>query len=166
MDTNDLTPELKALFEEAVSLPEPDLKGMEEAHRALACNPEVTAKVMGGLFINKILGQMDVLDMSQSQLAKSWGKDRQYISSILNTEKPKNFTLKTVAELSMKVGLRVKLEFEPLYTASVAGRFLHFDQGVSALSSMEELFSTIKPQKECRATRRIQAADESYELAA
>lgn len=166
MKTNDLSPELKALFKEASSLPEPDLKGMEEVNRALADNPEFVAKVMGGLFINKILGQLDVLDMSKSQLAKEWGKNRQYISSILNAEKPKNFTLKTVVELSMKVGLRVKLDFEPLYTAAGIGSILRFDQGVSALTNMEKQFSNIKPDPECRATRPAKAADESYELAA
>lgn len=118
MNTDDLSPELKALFEEAASLPEPDLKGMAEANRALAGNPEFAAKVMGGMFINQILGRLDALDMSKSQLAKEWGKDRQYVSTILNREKPKNFTLKTVVELSMKVGLRVKLDFEPLDKAA------------------------------------------------
>ncbi|MBW1637367.1 MAG: hypothetical protein JRJ68_13985 [Deltaproteobacteria bacterium] len=127
MKPNDLHPDLQALFDEAASLSDPNLKGMGEANRALADNPEFVAKVMGGMYINKILHQLDVLDISKSQLAKEWGKDRQYISSILNAEKPKNFTLKTMVELSMKVGLRMKLEFEPLDSASENGKMLYLN---------------------------------------
>jgi len=167
MKDNDLSPELKALFEEAASLPEPDLKGLAAANRVFADSPAFAAKVMGGLFINKILGRLDDLDMSKSQLAKEWGKDRQYISTILNAETPKNFTLKTVVELSMKVGLRVKLEFEPLYSVAGTGSVQAFDLGgVSALADREERFADTKPADECPATRSVPTADESYELAA
>ncbi len=166
MKSNELHPNLQALFEEASSLPNPDLKGVEEANRALADNPEFAAKVMGGLFINKILGQLDALEMSKSQLAKEWGKDRQYVSTILNTEKPKNFTLKTIVELSMKVGLRAKLGFEPLGSAVAIGSLQHFNQGTSTLPNREKLFLQEKPDEDCPATRPLQAADESYDMAA
>lgn len=45
MKSNDLHPDLQALFDEAASLPEPDLKGLAETNRALASNPEFAAKV-------------------------------------------------------------------------------------------------------------------------
>ena len=40
MKPNDLHPDLQALFDEAASLSDPNLKGMGEANRALADNPE------------------------------------------------------------------------------------------------------------------------------
>lgn len=51
--------------------------------------------------------------LNKNQLAKKWGKSRQYLNSVLDREKARNFTIDTIVSLSMAVGLKpqcIKLE--------------------------------------------------------
>lgn len=110
---DELTPELKALFEEARSLDEIDLEGLAEANRALSRDPKCIASVMKGVFVNDILSAMEKQGLNKNQLAKKWGKSRQYLNSVLDRRNPGNFTIDTIVSLSMALGLRpqcIKLE--------------------------------------------------------
>lgn len=106
MKNDDLSLEMEEMLKNARPLNEIDLEGLAEANRALSRDPKHIASVMKGVFVNNILGAMKAQGMNKSQLAKKWGKSRQYLNSVLDRENPGNFTIDTIVSLSMTLGLR------------------------------------------------------------
>lgn len=106
MTKNEMSPELKALLNATPVLSESDLEELAEANRALSYDPEFIADCMKGDFINDILIAMKNQGLNKSQLAKKWGKSRQYLNDLLDEEKSRNFTIDTIVSLSMMLGLK------------------------------------------------------------
>jgi transcriptional regulator with XRE-family HTH domain len=97
-----------------------DLKALEAAAKARQSDPKSRANIEKGLFVARLLDQMDDLKMSQAELARKTGKTPQYISRILNENKQINFTIETMMELSMAVGLRLEIRTSPTATVTSA----------------------------------------------
>jgi len=108
-----LPPEIEELLRNARPLSEIDIEGLAEENRALNSDPKHIAGIIKSVFVNQILCAMEEQGIKKNQLAKKWGKSRQYLNSVLDREKARNFTIDTIVSLSMAVGLRpqcIKLE--------------------------------------------------------
>lgn len=128
MTKTKLPPELEAYFNEIPVLTEADTKELGDAIQALNSDPQFIADEIKEHFLNTILAEMHSLGLNQNQLAAKWGKKRQYVSTILNPDKLKNFTIDTIVGLSMAVGLRLDtLRFKPMESAVVSDFFIEVD---------------------------------------
>lgn len=105
MSTEEISPELKSLLDRTPVLTESDINELAEANRALNRDPEHIAGIIKAVFINDILCAMEEQGVNKNQLAKKWGKSRQYLNSVLDREKASNFTIDTIVSLSMMLGL-------------------------------------------------------------
>lgn len=61
------------------------------------------------LFVGQISAAMRKRKITQSDLARAWGKSRQYVSRIIRGGNP-SMTAKTMAELCVLVGLRLEIK--------------------------------------------------------
>ena len=110
----ELPPEIEEMLRNARTLSEIDIVGLAEANRAINRDPKHIAGIIKAVFINDILCAMEEQGVNKNQLAKKWGKSRQYLNSILDREKARNFTIDTIVSLSMALGLRPRcIKFEP-----------------------------------------------------
>ena len=113
--SEELPPEVEEMLRNARPLSEIDIKGLAEANRALNRDPKHIAGIIKAVFINDILCAMEEQGVNKNQLAKKWGKSRQYLNSILDREKTRNFTIDTIVSLSMAVGLKPQcIKLEPM----------------------------------------------------
>jgi hypothetical protein len=103
--SEELPPEIEEMLRNARPLSEIDIEGLAEANRALNRDPEHIAGIIKAVFINDILTAMEEQGVNKNQLAKKWGKSRQYLNSVLDREKASNFTIDTIVSLSMTLGL-------------------------------------------------------------
>ena len=97
-----------------------DIQALESAAKALESDPEYLAYIEMGLFVARLRNQMDEMGMSQADLARKTGKKPQYISRILNEDSPVNFTIETMMELCMAMGLRLEIRTSPTATVTSA----------------------------------------------
>lgn len=113
--SEELPPEIEEMLRNARPLSEIDIEGLAEANRALNRDPEHIAGIIKAVFINDILCAMEEQGVNKNQLAKKWGKSRQYLNSVLDREKASNFTIDTIVSLSMTLGLRPQcIKLEPM----------------------------------------------------
>jgi transcriptional regulator with XRE-family HTH domain len=97
-----------------------DIQALETAAKALESDPEYLADIEMGLFVARLRNQMDEMGMNQAALARKIGKKPQYISRILNEDSPVNFTIETMMELCMAMGLRLEIRTSPTATVTSA----------------------------------------------
>jgi len=62
-----------------------------------------------GHFVNSMLEAMGDEGLSQSEVARKWGRSRQYLHKLLNEDKRVNFTVETMVELAMLLKRRLEL---------------------------------------------------------
>jgi hypothetical protein len=142
MTKTKLPPELEAYFNEIPVLNEAETKELGDAIQALNSDPQFIADEVKEHFLNTILAEMRSQGLNQNQLAAKWGKKRQYVSTILNPDSSKNFTIATMVELAMQVGLRLKLDFELLGDAAEKVSCMSLES--NALSRVAESCSDYK----------------------
>lgn len=118
-----LPPELQELYDNTPVMSEAETKELGDAIQALNSDPQYIADEVKEHFLNTILAEMRLQGLNQNQLAEKWGKHRQYVSNILNPDNSKNFTISTMVELSMLLGLRMKCEFSPLDESAQTTRY-------------------------------------------
>ena len=106
MNYDDISPELKKLLDETPILTASDLEELAEANRELNRDPEHIADIIKAVFVNDIICEMEEQGLNKNQLAKKWGKSRQYLGNLLDKERARNFTIDTIVSLSMTLGLR------------------------------------------------------------
>ncbi|GEM_PF-5618939 len=94
-DTPEFTPALRARLQRAADAAERD--------------PEFHANYIKGVFVEEIRHALIDRNESQSQLARRWGRSRQYLSKVFAEDKRVNFTIETLCELAHLVGRRVQL---------------------------------------------------------
>lgn len=105
--------EIQELLDNTPVLTDETIQAVAEANRALNRDPEHIAGIIKAVFVNDIICAMEEQELNKNQLAKKWGKSRQYLGGLLDKEKARNFTIDTVVSLSMTLGLRphcIKLE--------------------------------------------------------
>lgn len=110
-----LPPEIQELLDNTPVLTDETIQAVAEANRALNRDPRHIADIVKSVFVNDILCAMDEQGLKKSQLAKKWGKSRQYLGGLLDREKARNFTIDTIVSLSMTLGLRPQcIKLEPM----------------------------------------------------
>jgi transcriptional regulator with XRE-family HTH domain len=109
MNTPQISDAALALFQQARKLNKSDLDRLAEAADRLDEDPKFRAEYLKSLLVEQIREAMDDKGISQSDLARLWGKTRQYLSRVLNEDKRVNFTLETLVELSSLVGRKVEV---------------------------------------------------------
>jgi transcriptional regulator with XRE-family HTH domain len=84
-------------------------KALQAAADELDRDPAFLAEFQKSLFVEKILEAMEAQGISQSDLARRWGKSRQYLSRVLDEDRRVNFTLETIFELASLVGRKIEM---------------------------------------------------------
>lgn len=102
---------LEDIFKDVPLTSELDLEEMAKASRDLDNDPKYVADYLKGHFVNDIYNAMHEQGINANQLAKKWGKSRQYLSKILNEDARVNFTIDSMVELMMQLDRRVELHF-------------------------------------------------------
>ena len=86
---------------------------LRAAAQALEGDPLFQAEVQKGLFIESMLAALEERGETQSQLAKRWGKTRQYVSKLFNEDERVNFTVETLCEVAALLDQRVEIKVTP-----------------------------------------------------
>jgi AraC-like DNA-binding protein len=93
-----------------------DLAELESAAGELDGDSRFHAEYLKSLFVEQVLEAMAARGESQNQLARRWGKSRQYVSKLFREDKRVNFTIETMTEivalLGRRLDLRVRLQSE------------------------------------------------------
>lgn len=108
-----LPDDIAALFEDTRQATPAELARLEEAANTLRSDPEFLADVSKGFIVEDILRAMQAAGLNRNTLAKKLGKSRQYIGKILDEENPANFTIDTLAELSVALGVKLHTRMLP-----------------------------------------------------
>lgn len=106
-----MSPELLELIGGSTPVDELDLESLAKSIRELDNDPSFVSDKLKGAFISEIFNGMHETGINASQLAKKWGKTRQYVSKLLKEDKRVNFTIDTVVEVMMLLDRRVELHF-------------------------------------------------------
>jgi len=116
----DMSPDLRAYLDGVPELTKEDLRELERAAKRLEDDPEFHAEVAQGLFVEQVLQALEERGESQNEFAKRLGKSRQYLSKILNEDRPANFTVETMCRIAHHLGRKLKvLMLRPGETARV-----------------------------------------------
>lgn len=108
--TPDTELDLDALFEAAKPISKHDLDRLKEAGKLWENNAVERSDFHKALFVRDICSAMEATGMSQSDLAKKWGRSRQYLSKLLRQDKRTNFTIETMVELTILLGLGFSID--------------------------------------------------------
>lgn len=106
---DDLPDVLKAYLATASKFNAKKRKALQAAAAELDRDPGFLADFEKSLFVEKILEAMEDQGISQSELARRWGKSRQYLSRVLDEDRRVNFTLETMFELASLVGRKLEM---------------------------------------------------------
>lgn len=104
-----LPDDLLALFQGARKLTQANLDKLAKATEELDQDPSFRAEYLKGLFVEHIQEAMEQKGISQSELARRWGKSRQYLSRVLSEDRRVNFTIETMVELAGLVGRKIEV---------------------------------------------------------
>lgn len=117
--SKDLPGELRTYLNTVAPLGVEDVEELQAAANELDADPAFQADYLKGLFIEKILEALQERHETQSDLARRWGKSRQYVSKLFNESNRVNFTIETLCQMARQVGLRVEIRVvRPSETAS------------------------------------------------
>ena len=105
----DLPVELRKDLESTPPLSWRQLEDLRKANEGLQNAPSFLAEVEKGLFIEHMLEAMEASGQTKNELARKWGKTKQYISKLLHESKRVNFTIETMVELAHLLGRRLKI---------------------------------------------------------
>lgn len=118
-----LPPELAALFQNAKKLSPAQMDELGKAGDEWQNDPVERADYHKALFVTAIKQAMEAQKVSQSDLAKKWGHSRQYLSKLLKQDKQTNFTIETMVELTilLGIGFRIDTDKEAKIALSIVG---------------------------------------------
>ena len=111
--TTPLPDDIAALLASTRPITLGELATLEQAAEALRSDPAYLADFSKGLVVEDILRAMEEAGLNRNTLAAKLGKTRQYVGKILDEERPANFTIDTLAELSSALGLKLHVRMLP-----------------------------------------------------
>lgn len=79
-------------------------------NQALDQKPEFLADLQKAYVVSALRQTLERRQENQSAFAKRWGKTRQYVSRIFNLDSKTNFTIDTVTEAALLLGMRVTVQ--------------------------------------------------------
>lgn len=103
--------ELQALIGGTSPLNMADIERHINEGKPLDRDPAYTAISLRSDVVSQIYDGLEELKISPSELARRWGKSRQYLSDILKEDKPRNFTIDTIVEIMDLLGRKVEMRF-------------------------------------------------------
>lgn len=109
IDESLLDSDLLKLFQGSRPLTKKETEHLAKAGEALDDDPQFRADYLKSLFVSRILEAVEQKGISSSELARRWGKSRQYVSRILDEDQRVNFTIESMTELAALVGRRLDL---------------------------------------------------------
>lgn len=80
------------------------------SNQALDQKPEFLADLQKAYVVSALRQSLDRRQENQSAFAKRWGKTRQYVSRIFNLDSRTNFTIDTITEAALLLGMRVTMQ--------------------------------------------------------
>jgi hypothetical protein len=80
------------------------------SNRALDQSPKFLADLQKSNVVTALRHALEKSHENQSAFAKRWGKTRQYVSRIFNLDARTNFTIDTVTEAALLLGMRVTVQ--------------------------------------------------------
>lgn len=101
--------DLATLLGDASSVSPELLRDLHAAAKAADADPSFHAEHLKGMFVEELRSALEERSESQSELAKRWGRSRQYLSKIFAEDRRVNFTIDTLCELAALVGRRVQI---------------------------------------------------------
>lgn len=125
-----LPPEITDLLDRTPAVTPADMERLRRAAVELDADPGFQADYWKGHFVSAVLDGMEKRALTQSELARRWGKTRQYLNKILDEDGRVNFTIETMVELAMLVGKRLRLELEDCAEFAFSAQFKR-DRGVT-----------------------------------
>jgi hypothetical protein len=84
-------------------------KVLAKAAVALESDAEYHTEYAKARFVEDVLQAMADEQVSQSDLARKWGRTRSYLSKVLNEDKRVNFTIETMVELTILLGRKLEI---------------------------------------------------------
>ena len=141
---NLLPPELREMLDRAQTVSADDRQRLEKAALALDDDPQFRSDYLKGVFVESVLEVIDEAHMTQSDLARLWGKSRQYLSKILSEDQRVNFTLETMVELAHLMGRRLELH---VFRKDEAAHVLRCQSAPQSVGSLEDQFDRIGPER-------------------
>lgn len=119
----------------------------ESAFKGAVKSPEYWLEDVQISFLDAILKAMETKRVTRKELAERLGKSQAYVSRTLNAG-ALNFTVKTMVNLSLALGLKLSLELEDLSPTEAANWKSQQNAGTSAPVSWDAL----EPRKSESAT--------------
>jgi len=101
---------LKAYLASVPEVTEADLEALRASARKLEGEPLFQADFLKRRFVEEMLAAMNEQGVSQMELAKKWGKTRQYVSKLLSEDRRVNFTIETLCEFARLLDRRVEIQ--------------------------------------------------------
>jgi transcriptional regulator with XRE-family HTH domain len=136
-----LLPEnIAGLFSNARQATPAELAGLLKAADALRTDPEFLADYSKGLIVEDILRAMESAGLNRNTLAVKLGKSRQYVGKMLDEERPANFTIDTLAELSSALGVKLHVRMLP------ENEHMIFVRGLTVTTKVEPIADFPKQQ--------------------
>ncbi len=117
-----------------------ELASLEKAAEALRSDPAYLADFSKGLVVEDILRAMEEAGLNRNTLAAKLGKTRQYVGKILDEERPANFTIDTLAELSSALGVKLHVRMLP------ESEHMIFVRGLTVTTKVEPVSAFPKQQ--------------------
>ena len=109
MNTPYIPDDILKAFEEAPEITAAGIERLAKANRELDEDPVFLADLQKAMVVSQLRQALNDRDESQSAFASRWGKSRQYVSKFFS-DKLKNFTIDTITQAAVKLGLRVTVK--------------------------------------------------------
>jgi DNA-binding Xre family transcriptional regulator len=100
---------LREYLSKVPKVTEETLQSLKAAGERLDSDPAFQADLLKSLYVENVMEAMADKKVSQSDLARRWGKSRQYLHKLLNEDKRINFTIETMVELAMLLDRRLEM---------------------------------------------------------
>lgn len=110
MNTTELPADIREWVDSIPTLTKSDLEELRRTGEALDKDPAFRAEFIKGRFVSEMLAAMDEAGKSQAEVARAWGKTRQYLNKVLNEDRRVNFTVETLCELAHLLNRRIDLQ--------------------------------------------------------
>lgn len=103
----ELSPGILEALSQTPPITQEDVADIAAFHHALNLNADFQTDLLSGYFLDSVLAVMREDGVKGIELARRLGKSRQYLSSLLDENNRRNFTLSTIAEIAIALNRRV-----------------------------------------------------------
>lgn len=109
MSASEIDAEILKELERIPLFTEKDQASLVEAAKSLESDPKFHADYVKARFVEDVHEAMDEDGLSQADLARRWGRSRQFLSNLLNEDRRINFSIETMVALGLVLGRKVEI---------------------------------------------------------